>query len=179
MIFDNVPSIIWLIFLYSFLGGFVFLFLFNCFIWRSNSLTRTINKKLGSIFAGSLLSAIGLGLILTVLIGAGSPTVIIVNKDFSHSEKLSFFNDNKFIGISGSYIINHTNDLLVLKGIGEDKDLYVTINPGEIKKTRKIPEVYFEPIPRKQYTRVTYRRGKRRVSSGPSTYLIKAEDYGD
>ena len=180
MIFDNVPfSIIGLIFLYCFLGGFVFLFPLNCILWKSNPLLRKFNKNLGSLIKGSLVSAIGFGLILTVIIGAGAPTLIIVNKDYTHTEKLAFFNDNKFIGISGSYILNNTNDRLVLKGIGEDRNLYVKINPGEIKKTRKIPEVYFEPIPGKQSVRTTYRRGKRRVVAGASTYLVKAEDYGD
>ena len=176
MIFDNVTSSIWLVFLYSLIGAVVFLLIFNFTIWKTNPFFRKLKGKAGKICVGSLIGAAGLAFLVTVIIGAGFPTLVIINEDFSHTGKYSLFYEGKFIGISGSYIINHTNTNLILKGIDEDKDIFIRINPGEIKKTRRIPESYFQDIPQEQYIRHYSVRGKKRVISGPSVFLVKEAD---
>ena len=178
MIFDNVPSSIWLVFVYCFIGGFLLFVIINLVIWKRNPIFRKAKRKFEVILMGSLLCALGFALILTTILGSGLPTVITINKDYSHTEELSCFNDNKFIGISGSYIVNKSNSVLLLRGISEDNDINILIRPGEMKKTRKCPEEYFNPIPDRQHVTTVYVRGKRRVRAGNTTFLVKANDYG-
>lgn len=174
MIFDNVSfASIFYVMLCSFIAGFVGFWLLGMIIWKNN--LHLSQFKVGSKFRlAALVCGLTSAFFFSIVICTFTPTLITVEDDLSYTEELSFFSNGKFIGIGGSYIANNSNRTLRLIGIGRDDDIDVVIASGNMEKIRKCPEVYFKEVPDRQYISVTTgRRGKRRVISGPSLYLVE------
>ncbi len=173
MIFENVfsPSIFHVM-IFSFIIGILGFLLVGIVLWKINPhLTRFKKPKLGPAI---LSFGVATTFFLTIVVCTLTPSLITVENDLSYSESFSFRSNNVFLGIGGSYIANNSNKTLKLVGIGADKDINVIIPPKSIKKVRRCPQVYFKEVPSHQSIRITRSaRGRRRVISGPSVYLIK------
>lgn len=178
MIFENVfsPSIFYVM-LYTFAIGFVALLLVGLILWKKNPHLSQYNgwKR---IMPAALACGLTSSFFLTIVVCILTPSLITIENDLSYTKRLSFFSNEEFIGIGGSYITNNSNKTLKLVGIGTNADLNVTIPSKSIKKIRICPEVFFKEVPKRQSVRVTRSaRGRRRVISGPSVFLIEYQKY--
>lgn len=159
--------------LFSFIAGFIGLLVVAAILWKKNAHLSQFRNG-ARILLAAFVSGLTTSFFLSIVICTLTPSLITVEEDLSYTEELSFFSKGEFIGFGGSYIVNNSNRTLKLVGIGEDKDIDVTISSGNIEKIRKCPEVYFKDVPEQQYKRITRtRRGKRKTVSGASVYLIE------
>ena len=178
MIFENVfaLSVLYVI-LFSFIVGFLTLLLVGVFLWRKNAHLSQF-KGWKRILLPSLVCGLSSSFFLTIVICTLTPSLITVEDDLSYTEEFSFFSNGEFIGIGGNYIANNSNKTLRLVGIGDNNDVNVKIPSKDIAKVRICPQVFFKEVPKKQSKRVTRtRRGRLRVISGPSVYLIENKNY--
>lgn len=173
MIFENVFALSLLsVMLFSFVIGFLGVFVIARILSKRNpELPQEKGRK--TIRKVALLSGVSSTFFLSIVICTLTPSLITVEKDLSYTEEFAFFSNGEFLGIGGSYIANNSNTKLRLVEIGADGDINVIIPSGKIKKIRKCPEAYFKNVPERQHIRVKIIRGKRKVISGPSVYLIK------
>lgn len=173
MIFENIFAMpILYVMLCSFAIGFLGLLLIGAILWKRNPHLSQYNvwKR---IRTAALVCGASSSFFLSIVICTITPSLITVENDLSYTEEFSFVSNGEFIGVGGSYIANKSDKTLKLVGIGTDDDVNVIIPPMSIKKIRICPDVYFKPVPERQSVRVTRSRGKRRVVSGPSVYLIE------
>ena len=174
MIFDNISfAQTFYILLFSFIAGFAGFQIIGTILWKINPHLSQF-KDVKKICLAALVCGLSTSFFLTVVICTLTPTLITVEDDLRYTEEFSFFSKDAFIGIGGSYIANNSCKTLRLVGIGEDNDIDIIIAPGRIEKVRKCPEVYFQSVPEFQSKRVRKaRRGRRKVISGPSLYLVE------
>ena len=157
----------------SFLVGFIGFLILAMYLWKKNP--HFVQYKSGrKIYKSALLCGLSSSFFLSIVLCTLIPTLITVENDLNYKEDLSLFSNGEFIGIGGSYIANNSNKTLRLVGIDEDKDINVIITPGNIKKVRKCPEVYFEKVPEhrsKRYRKTN--RGRLKAVYGPSVFLVE------
>ena len=143
MIFENAFILSTLyVMLTSFLIGFLgVIILFFAIKMKMPHINRTKFSQIPFIAAllGGLTTSICLGIIVSTL----TPSVITINSENRYSKDYSFFGDEQFLGLGGSYIVNKSGFCLRLIGIGSDNDIDVVIPSGEISKIRKCPVRYF------------------------------------
>lgn len=178
MIFENVffPSIFYVM-LCTFAIGFVILLLVGSILWKKNQHLSQY-KGWKRIMPAALVCGLTSSFFLTIVVCTLTPSLITVENDLSYTKRFSFFSRGEFIGIGGNYIANNSNRTLRLVGIGTNSGLNVIIPSKSIEKIRICPEVFFKEVPKRQSVRVTRSpRGKRRVISGPSVYLIEYQKY--
>lgn len=172
MIFENVFIISALkVLLSTFIVGFVGILLGNIIIWKKNPFLSQYNN-FAKIVYSALVGGVATSFLLSIAICTLTPSLITIGNDLSYKEELSFYNDEEFIGIGGSYIANKSFRTLRLVGIDGDNDINVRIKSGCIEKIRKCPESYFQEIPEHQTIYYIKRRGKRKAISGSSVFLI-------
>lgn len=178
MLFENVffePLIV------TFAISFAFCtIVFAIYFMFSLNRGKFISKKrwLFPLVKASLVGGLTGAFVLTIVFTTLTPTQIVVEKGLTHHEKLSFFYNGQFLGVGGNYIVNNSLNTLQIIGISGDQDINNTINPGTAVFVRKCPEAFFVQVPEKPSKRIYYSRGRRRVSSGPTVYLIeKKEQY--
>jgi len=173
MLFENafiLPTLY--VMLTSFLIGFVGVILL--FYAIKKKMPHANSTKLSHIpFKAALIGGLSTSIFLGIMVSTLTPSVITINSESSYSEDYSFFGDEEFLGLGGSYIVNKSGFRLRLIGIGSDDDIDVVIPSGEIVKIRKCPERYFVPVPDHQSTQIVHRRGKRKAIKGASVFLVK------
>lgn len=173
MVFENVFAHSFLyVALCTFALGFFGLLIVGGVLWKSNVHLSQYEGWKRLLFP-SLVCGLTTSFFLTIVILTIVPSLITIDEDLNYSEELSFFSNGEFIGIGGSYIANNSDRTLKLVGVGEDQDVNVIIPSKDIRKIRICPDVYFQEVPKEQFVRVDYSRGKRRIVSGPSVYLIE------
>ena len=176
MIFENVffPSILYVM-LSSFIIGFLGLLIVGI-ILKNKYPHLSQYKGLKRFRTAAMVCGISSSFFLTIVVYTLTPSLITVANDLSYTKEISFFSNGEFIGIGGSYIANNSGETLKLVGIGDNDDVNVIIPSMSVKKVRICPEVFFKPVPTRQYVRITRSRGKRKVISGPSVYLIESQN---
>ena len=172
MIFENIFLLSALkVLLYTFIGGVICFLVLEVIIWKKNSFLSQY-KNVSKIVFSSIVGGLGTSFLLSITICTLTPSLITIESDLSHTEELSFFSNDKFIGIGGSYIANNSNYSLKLIGIGSDEDINTRIKSGSIKKIRKCPESHFQEIPEHQAVSYVKSRGKQKARKGKSVFLV-------
>lgn len=164
MIFENLPYSCAIVLLICLIIGFIISFLFFA------SKAQFKSKK--SILQASLCSGLGIGFAFTVIFCSFVPTVVIVDEDLNHKRVFSFFAQDQFLGIGGSYISNESSYNLRLIGIGSDNDINIPIRAHSTEKSRRCPQSYFKTVPESPIsTTIKTAKGKKKIS-GPKIFLI-------
>ena len=173
MIFENIYLLPFLyVMLASFAVGFFGILIAAKVLSKRNpELPQASGRK--KVRLAALFGGVTSSFFLSIVICTITPSVITIENDLNHTEKFSFFSNGEFLGVGGTYIANNSSTKLKLVGVGEDKGMNVVIPPHKIKKITKSPEVYFKSVPENYRVRVTTSRGKRKVISGPTVYLVK------
>ena len=161
--------------LITYILGVLFLLLF--FFKKKNECNNPHSVKYGKVIKAALVGGFGISFMLTILISTLTPSVITINEDLSHSGTYSFYGNEGFLGIGGSFIKNNSDIRLQVIGIENDKDINVVIEPNTTKSVRKLPEEYFHRTPTNEtradhYTRTTA-KGRRRVVQGNTVFIFQ------
>lgn len=162
----------------SYLLGVLGIFiLFLCIRRKYEHLSQFNNY--GQLFKGALVGGFAISFLLTILITTITPTVVTIESGHIHTEGLSFYGNEGFLGIGGCYVVNNSNKTIKVIGIEEDNDINVTINPQSTNKIRKCPEEYFQRNPtnesRGSYRVTTSRNGRRKIIHGDTVFLFDDE----
>ena len=169
MIFENIYSLPLLrVMLFSFVIGFIGVLILALILSKRNP-ELPQNKGWKKIRLAAVIGGATSSFFLSIVICTITPSVVTIEKDFSHTEEFSFFSNGKFLGVGGTYIVNNSATKLKLVGVGEDNGMNVIIPSHKIKKVAKSPQVYFKDVPERQ---LVYRSSRGKRVSGPSVYLI-------
>lgn len=178
MLFENTFFIDNLILLLvSYIIGVIGFWLF--FIHLKGKVSHSMHVNKGIIFKASLVGGIGVSFLLTIVIATLTPSVITIDDNFNHTQGYSFYGNDEFLGIGGSYIVNNSNSALQVIGIDEDRDINVVIAPFSIERIRKCPEEYFDRTPTNEtHYRTSYRKsakGRMKPVGSPTVFVF---EYG-
>lgn len=176
MLFDNVPFFDTLIVMaVTYVVGVAFFFFFSLYL-RSKNAYLSQFKNYKQIFKGSLIGGVAFSFLLSIAIVTLTPTVITIENGHKYTKGLSFSGNEGFLGFRGCYVVNNSSQTLRVVGIDRDIDIDVVISPNSTEQIRKCPDKFFDGIPSKATSTIsyTYSRGRRKPIQGPTVFL---DDY--